>query len=432
MTSVSQPPLGAVPFAVEVDQVSKRYSQLKDQAMLLKSILPFSRRRREDLLALDQISFTIESGETVGILGRNGAGKSTLLRLLAGVSAPTAGLVRVSGRVAPLLSVGVGFHKEMSGRENVIVNGMLLGLSYDAVLARFDDIVAFSEIGDFIDTPVKFYSSGMYMRLGYSVAVHVSPNILLLDEVLAVGDIAFQLKCFDRMRELQNRGTTVVMVSHSMHAIRLLCPRVLLLRKGHLEFDGDAETAISKHYRLLALDSAEDDFGHSGMPITILDRKLTRDGVETSAADQEDTLEATWTIRFERDVQSPQAMFRVLAEDGTMAYSLYSTYGDEWKAFQSGDTTEVRVRFQPRFGGGGTFRLVLDVTDISGVHVLGTDLAGLRFFTPARLGTAGLGDAMATIEIDNRSITDHRDMAMIRRGDASPDSSADDQTQVVK
>ena len=419
MTITLQLAAGATLPAIEVEGVSKRYSQLKDRAMLLKSILPFSRKQREELMALQDISFSVEGGETIGILGRNGAGKSTLMRLMAGVSAPSSGVVRVCGRIAPLLSVGVGFHKEMSGRENVVVNGMLLGLTYEEIMERFDDIVAFSEIGEFIDTPVKFYSSGMYMRLGYSVAVHVSPNVLLLDEVLAVGDVGFQLKCFDRMRELQNRGTTVVMVSHSMHAIRLLCPRVLLLRKGRLEYDGDAETAISSHYRLLALDSAEDDFGHGGMPITILDRRLERNGVETSAANHEDTLEASWTIRFEKDVKSPQANFRILAEDGTLAYSLYSTFGDEWKDFRAGSTTEVRIRFQPRFGGGGTFRLVLDVTDVTGVHVLGTDLAGPRFFIPARLGTAGLGDALATIEIDNQSITDHRSLAMGGRGSAS-------------
>lgn len=403
---------GAPMPAIELQGVSKRYSQLKDQAMLLKSVMPFSHKVRDELMALRDINFKIERGETVGILGRNGAGKSTLMRLMAGVSAPSAGLVRICGRVAPLLSVGVGFHQEMSGRENVHVNGMLLGLTHREILERFDEIVEFSEIGDFIDTPVKFYSSGMYMRLGFSVAVHVSPQILLLDEVLAVGDVAFQLKCFDRMRELQYRGTTIVMVSHSMHAIRLMCPRVLLFRKGQLEFDGDAEAAISTHHQLLTLDSAEDHFGHTGMPITIVSRKLQRDGVDTAAANHDDTVEVTWSIRFEEAAKSPQATFRILAEDGTLAYSMHTTIGDEWRDFSTGDTTDVRVKFQPRFGGGGTFRLMLDITDITGAHVLGTDLDGPRLYVGPRPGTGGLGDALASIDIDNKVMTNHRSLAM--------------------
>jgi ABC-type polysaccharide/polyol phosphate transport system ATPase subunit len=397
--------------AIEVAGVSKRYYQLKDQAMLLKSIMPFNRPKRDELMALRDVSFRIEPGETIGILGRNGSGKSTLMRLIAGVTSPSAGLVRVVGRVAPLLSVGVGFHQEMSGRENVYVNGMLLGLTHDEVTALFDEIVEFSEIGEFIDTPVKFYSSGMYVRLGFSVAIHISPQILLLDEVLAVGDVAFQLKCFDRMREMQRRGTTIVMVSHNMHAIRLLCPRVLLLRKGVLEFDGDSETAISRHHQFLTLDSSEDHFGKSGMPVTILGRTVLRNGIETAAAEQDDTIEVTWTIRFEQAVTSPHAIFRILSDDGTLAYSMHTTFGSGWQDFSPGDTTEVRVRFQPRFGGGGTFRLLLDVTDTKGVKVLGTEFEGPRLYVAGKLATGGLGDARAEIDMAGEPLNNWTSLA---------------------
>ncbi|HUC05971.1 MAG TPA: ABC transporter ATP-binding protein [Acidimicrobiales bacterium] len=397
--------------AIELTDVGKSYVQLKDQAMLLKSVLPFANKGREELVALENINFSIDHGETVGILGRNGAGKSTLMRLVAGVSQPTKGRVRIVGRVAPLLSVGVGFHREMSGRENVYVNGMLLGLTKSEVDQRFDEIVDFAELPDFIDTPVKFYSSGMYMRLGFAVAINVEPQILLLDEVLAVGDVAFQLKCFDRMRELQRRGTTIVMVSHSMHAIRLMCPRVLLFRKGHLEFDGDVEEAISLHHRFLTIDSAEDHFGHAGTPVSIVSRRLERDGIETAAANHEDVLEAVWELSFNQPVRSPQATFRILAEDGTLAYSIHTTIGDPWKDFSPGDVADVRVRFQPRFGGGGTFRLMLDITDITGVEVLGSDLEGPRLYVGPRPGTGGLGDALASIDIANVPMTNHRSLA---------------------
>jgi ABC-type polysaccharide/polyol phosphate transport system ATPase subunit len=402
---------GSPPPAIEVSGVSKRYFQLKDQAMLLKSIMPFNRPKRDELMALRDISFVIQPGETVGILGRNGSGKSTLMRMMAGVSSPSAGVVRIAGRVAPLLSVGVGFHQEMSGRENVYVNGMLLGLSHGEITRLFDDIVDFSEIGDFIDTPVKFYSSGMYMRLGFAVAVHVSPQILLLDEVLAVGDVAFQLKCFDRMRELQRRGTTIVLVSHNMHVIRLLCPRVLLLRKGVLEYDGDSETAISRHHQLLSLDRSEDHFGNRGMPVTILERTVRRDGIDTAAAQQDDTLEATWTIRFEESVKSPHAIFRMIAEDGTLAYSMHTTFGSGWQDFSAGDTTQVTVRFQPRFGGGGTFRLLLDVTDTKGEELLGTEFDGPRLYVAGLLATGGLGDLRAEIDIAGQTLNNWTSLA---------------------
>src|SRR5438552_11298765 len=211
--------------AIELRQVSKRYWKLEEQAMLLRSLLPIARPKRSEIYALRDIDLAMGQGETLGIIGRNGAGKTTLLRLMAGVTQPSQGVVRTVGRVAPLISVGVGFHQEMSGRENVYVNGMLLGLSARQVAQRFDEIVGFAELEDFIDTPVKFYSSGMFMRLGFSVVAHSDPNLLVVDEVLAVGDISFQSKCLERMRSLQREGTSIVLVSHFMGAIRTLCPR---------------------------------------------------------------------------------------------------------------------------------------------------------------------------------------------------------------
>jgi ABC-type polysaccharide/polyol phosphate transport system ATPase subunit len=414
--------VSAVDAAISLDAVGKRYWRLQEQAMLLRSIMPFRRPVRDELWAVQDVSFTIERGETVGVLGRNGAGKTTMLRMLAGVTAPSEGRIRIAGRVAPLLSVGVGFHQEMSGRENVYVNAMLLGLTKEQIDERFADIVAFAELGDFIDTPVKFYSSGMYMRLGFAVAIHVDPQILLVDEVLAVGDVAFQLKCYDRMRELQNLGTTIVMVSHSMHAIRLMCPRALLFRKGRLEADGDVESVIGKHHQFLTLDSAADLHSHTGTPVTVIDRVLTRGGVETNAASQDDVLEATWRVRFEIPTESPHAAFRVLAEDGTLAYGMQTTIGSEWQRFEAGDTAEVKVRFQPKFGGGGTFRLLVNVIDTRGAHVLGADLDGLRLYIPPRLGTTGLGDALATIDVDGHSMTDHT--ALMLDGSTQPSTPA--------
>lgn len=239
--------------AIELRDVGKRYVKYEDTPMLLTSVLRLGRRsRRHQLWALRHCTMDVAPGESIGVIGRNGSGKSTLLQLIAGVTAPTEGRVAVRGRVAPLVQVGVGFHPELTGRENVYVNATILGLDRATIDARFRAIVDFAELNDFIDTPVKFYSSGMYVRLGFSVAVAAEPDVLLVDEVLAVGDLAFQAKCFERMAEIRQRGTTMVVVSHNMNAIRSLCDRALLLDSGRVLVDGAASEAIARYFEIIA------------------------------------------------------------------------------------------------------------------------------------------------------------------------------------
>lgn len=200
-----------------------------------------------DLWALRSVTFTVERGETVGIMGRNGSGKSTLLKILSRITAPTRGSAEIHGRVASLLEVGTGFHQELTGKENVYLNGSILGLRRHEIEARYDEIVAFSEIGQFMDTPVKRYSSGMRVRLAFAVAAHLEPDILILDEVLAVGDAAFQEKCLDKIDQTRNKGTTILFVSHSADSVRRLCTRGLVLAEGNLVCDASAEAAVA-HY----------------------------------------------------------------------------------------------------------------------------------------------------------------------------------------
>ena len=196
--------------------------------------------------ALDGIDLTVRRGEALGIIGRNGAGKSTLLKLLSRITDPTEGEIDLYGRVASMLEVGTGFHGELTGRENVYLNGAILGMSRSEVRAKMDDIIGFSEIGDFIDTPVKRYSSGMYVKLGFSVAAHLDSEIMIMDEVLAVGDMAFQHKCLDRMRAAADvEGRTVLYVSHNMNTIRRLCDRCIVLDKGRIIYDGDVDKAVA-------------------------------------------------------------------------------------------------------------------------------------------------------------------------------------------
>lgn len=234
------------PEVAVLESVSKRFRIRKDNN-LKDRIVHLGRQgkvHRQDFLAVDDVSLTIRAGTTVGLMGANGSGKSTLLKLIGGIVSPSSGVVRTRGRMAALLELGAGFHPDLSGRENIYLNASILGLSTDEIDERFDEIVEFSGIADFIDTAVKFYSSGMYVRLAFSVAVHTNPDVLLVDEVLAVGDEAFQRKCMDRIAQFRRDGCTIILVSHSAQQVAELCDRGIVLSDGAVVFDGDTDAAI--------------------------------------------------------------------------------------------------------------------------------------------------------------------------------------------
>lgn len=231
------------------------YRTFRDELVrLVKAPLRLFRRGKKspalhDFWALDDVNFEIQKGEVVGIIGRNGAGKSTLLKILSRITKPTNGEVHLRGRVGSLLEVGTGFHPELSGRENIFLNGAILGMRREEIQRKFDQIVEFAEIGLFLDTPVKRYSSGMYVRLAFAVAAHLEPEILIVDEVLAVGDMAFQRKCLGRMREVGRSGSTILFVSHNMPAVESLCTRAILLEKGKVAHDGGVRELIAEYHR---------------------------------------------------------------------------------------------------------------------------------------------------------------------------------------
>ena len=221
--------------------------------------------KRGSFMALDGISFEVKKGERLGIIGGNGAGKSTTLKLLSRVTAPTEGTIYINGRISSMLEVGTGFHPELTGRENVYLNGAILGMSKEEVDKKIEDIIDFSECRQFIDTPVKRYSSGMYVKLAFSVAAHLDSEILIMDEVLAVGDMNFQKKCLNKMCEVaEQEGRTILYVSHNMNTIRQLCDRCIVLQKGHLVYDGDVEEAISIYMN--QSDELKTSYDYSNIP----------------------------------------------------------------------------------------------------------------------------------------------------------------------
>jgi ABC-2 type transport system ATP-binding protein len=231
--------------AIEVEGLTKTFRLYKEKPTSLKErVLKFRRIRYEHFTALRDINLDIEAGTTVGLLGHNGSGKSTLLKIIAGIIQPTAGVVRTAGRMASLLELGAGFHPDLSGRENVYLNGSILGLKKTDVDRVFDDIVGFAELEAFIDTPVKHYSSGMYIRLGFAVAINVDPEILLVDEVLSVGDEAFQRKCIDKVKTFQAEGRTIVVVTHAADLVRQMCDKAAALEHGRMVAVGDPNDVI--------------------------------------------------------------------------------------------------------------------------------------------------------------------------------------------
>ncbi|MEA2175121.1 MAG: lipopolysaccharide transport system ATP-binding protein, partial [Blastocatellia bacterium] len=237
---------------LEFKGVSKRYRVWQQsegaagQGALVRRLQAL-RRRAQDFWAVKDVSFEVPRGEALGIIGHNGAGKSTILKLLSNITSPTSGEIAIRGRLSALIEVGSGFHPELSGRENVYLSGSILGMRRREITKKLESIVDFAELRQFIDTPVKRYSSGMYVRLGFSIAAHLDPDILLLDEVLAVGDAAFQSKCLQRIMELKAAGKTIVFISHDLNAVERLCDRVLLMQRGELIKNGPTREVIAEY-----------------------------------------------------------------------------------------------------------------------------------------------------------------------------------------
>jgi lipopolysaccharide transport system ATP-binding protein len=335
-----------------IGAAQKRADTLRDAITNVASA-PFRRLRHagsstghvSQMWALHDVSFDIEPGQVIGIIGRNGAGKSTLLKILTRITEPTTGRVEIHGRVGSLLEVGTGFHQELSGRENIYLNGAILGMTRTEIGRKFDDIVEFSEIAEFLDTPVKRYSTGMYVRLAFAVAAHLEPEILLVDEVLSVGDLGFQRKCLGQMGEIAGSGRTVVLVSHNMGAVRGLCTRVVEIEEGHPVADGPADEIVNNYIasQLAGSGSVLDlprPLGKSDELLITAVRVLDDEGKTAGPFHSSQPL----TIEVDVDVARANAAYQVgfdLLSGGGLVLRTWHTDGppDEWPQLAVGRNT---------------------------------------------------------------------------------------------
>jgi ABC-type polysaccharide/polyol phosphate transport system ATPase subunit len=374
--------------AVTFDHVSKQFTLRHERARSFQELflkLPRPRRKgspvtlgraapakeKERFWALRNVSFEIESGDMVGIIGPNGAGKSTVLKLATRIIEPSAGKIAVNGRISALLELGAGFHPDLTGRENVYLNGSILGFSRAEMDCIFDDIVDFSEMGRFIDVPVKHYSSGMYMRLAFAIAINVRPEILLVDEVLAVGDQAFQARCLDRISEMKRRGVTIVLVTHDLDAVRSLCDRAIWLDEGKIQAEGAVDLVAEQYLNQVHLEDEQ----------ILLQAEAARSpGAESSKPTQAVT-EAAPECGFDGSPSEGESDWRWGSREGEITnVQLLDGQGQERRSFRTGDTFVVRIHYiahqridKPQFGlalfHAGGFHINGPNTVFSGVEI---------------------------------------------------------------
>ena len=338
------------PVAVRIEGVGKRYKigALHPGYATLREMLgdalaaPFRRlrgddsKRKETIWALRDVNMEVRRGDLVGVIGHNGAGKSTLLKILSRITRPSTGGVEIRGRVGSLLEVGTGFHPDLTGRENIYLNGAILGMRRVEIRKKFDEIVAFSELEKFIETPVKFYSSGMYVRLAFSVAAHLEPEILIMDEVLAVGDAAFQQKCLDKMRDIRLQGRTIFFVSHDLAAVVRLCKRVVLLEQGRVTAEGQPQEVVNRYLNSSWKAGAERAWGEAddapGGSVVRLRRVRVRDerGETASAFDVREDVYIELTYDVLEDGHALVPAVELYNEEGVEVFTTHDA-GNEWR-----------------------------------------------------------------------------------------------------
>lgn len=338
----------------------EKFDSLRDLIPSMAKMLFSSRKddlQEQEFWALQGVSFQVGQGEALGIIGPNGSGKSTSLKLLSGILKPDKGRLKVKGRLSTLIELGAGFHPDLTGRENIYLNGTILGMKRAEIDRKFDDIVDFSELREFLDTPVKRYSSGMHARLGFAVAAHVNPEVLVVDEVLSVGDYHFQQRCYNKMREFLHNGTSVVFVSHNMTAISALCKRALLLRKGVPIYLGDTSTAIQKYHSFFEEQT-------TGGDVELLDVRLRNaDGVETHTFEPGEEILLELRLKARAALNNAHAALLIHTEEGQLVFDTATSLLLDRKnlTLRPGDVAKIAFKLNMNLRS-GTFLLGFTVT----------------------------------------------------------------------
>lgn len=383
-------------IAIAIENLGKRYNvdrlrNSKDglrhaiEAALRSPFATFSKRLKahqsREFWALRGVSLQVQRGEVVGIIGNNGAGKSTMLKLLSRITEPTEGRISIHGRVASLLEVGTGFHQELTGRENIFLNGAILGMSRAEIMSKFDEIVEFAEIGEFLDTPVKRYSSGMYVRLAFAVAAHLEPEILIIDEVLAVGDAAFQRKCLGKMSNFAQGGRTVLFVSHNLEAVRTLCQRVIWLKGGRIHQDGPAEEVVESYFNAVSSEysfsSQNDEYGFSVKGVVLKDA-AGRESVQFSPG-EDMTVEIDYLA--ERPIETPYVILAIYGINGSCFTANMLLDGNRPGSFEGRGKVACTFKALPIFPQSYSIKMsirtkngndrILDYSDVAFFNVVG-------------------------------------------------------------
>ena len=370
----------------------EQFDSLRDLVPTLTRSL-FSKQVRNQLgkrefWAVQDVSFEVKRGQTIGIIGRNGSGKSTTLKLLSNILKPTRGNLKVDGRISALIEIGAGFHPDLTGRENIYLNGAILGMTRKHIDQHFDQIVEFSELADFIDTPVKRYSSGMFARLGFSVAAHLKSDILLVDEVLSVGDAGFQSKCMDRIRDLQRRGTTIVFVSHNMNSVLSICDTVVHLDRSIVRAIGPADEVVREYHRGFRSEVAHPE--HEHLPVVIRKVSFTNgDGELSYTFEHGETVNFHIAVDAKERIPSPVLGVAIYHENGTCVYG-HNSRNDGWLIEDLVGEHEFEIKYDPLPLQPGRYLVSVGINDTFGTKAYVYEDRAYDFTITGKSGEIGV------------------------------------------
>lgn len=398
--------LGQIGGTTLKEELQRKMAKLRGKDDPTKIIGEKDYQDGEIFLALNGVSFEVKKGERIGIIGHNGAGKSTLLKLLSRVTAPSEGKIGMNGRIASMLEVGTGFHMELTGRENVYMNGAILGMTKKEVDSKIEDIIEFSEVRQFIDTPVKRYSSGMYVKLAFSVAAHLDSEIMIMDEVLAVGDVAFQTKCLNKMNEVsKSEGRTILYVSHNMNTVRQLCNRCIVLDHGKIVFDGAVDEGIARYIKTndevsthFDLDEAERPYSRMGVETRVFSLDFLKGRIQYK---YNESIELKVGANYKKQYSSLRTRIEIYYFDGT-EIGIYES--DTYSVDKTGKVY-TQMSFIPNILPNGKYYMVIDIYELDGLSRHWTvDHPSSRFY-------------FEIFEDDSKGIKwEHEDMGHVRMG----------------